>query len=205
MSPRYFNRFRSGPRAPRPRQLTAAQSEANGKRFAEAAYTIEGRYARNQLVSNYAGEVYRVTTYGIRYHEDVESRLYGAAPAKAPKEWKATVFLREAIETVLKQGTHEPNSGSGNPKKKKPMPTTLPIELSWRYTMPEAPLAAGDYLSVQGDYVRAVRPIYDDAPDVAWMHDAKLSKKIREAIAIAPEPYRLANANVLPKPKKKKT
>jgi len=132
-------RSRSRHRAPKRKQLTAAQLAADDKRFAEATHTVEGRFTRNQLVTD-RKEVYRITTYGRRYHEDVETRLYGAIKARAqPAEWTATQTLRTAIDTVLKEGTHEPGS-RGSSKRTAKMPGSIPQELIWTDSLPGPPL-----------------------------------------------------------------
>lgn len=196
------NRYRSGSSrrysAPKRKGLTDAQVEANRKRFQEAEYTVEGRYTRDALVTD-GRDVYRIVTYGISYHEDVSSRLYGANKARPPKEWKATTFLRGCIESVLAEGTHEPRSRGGRKgKKKKAMPVNSPAEFRWEDGQPNS-MASFPYLTLHGDCVLATQPHYDDAPSVAWKQDAKLCQQIREAASIAPKPYLLPNATIKPR------
>lgn len=200
---RNSNRWRSSSRgrsAPKPRMLSPAQDAANFKRFQEAPFTTEGRFRRDLLVTD-GREVYRIVTHGIRYHEDVDLRLYGATKARAPKEWTATMFVRECIERVLKEGTHEPRSRGGNKKKRADMPVNSPAELRWEDGQPNS-MASFPYLTLHGEYVLATQPNSDDAPSVAWKQDAKLCEKIREAAAIAPTPYHLPTASVRPREKK---
>lgn len=194
------NRFRSNSRrfsAPKPKMLSPAQDAANFKRFQEAPFTITGRFKRDLLVTD-GRDVYRIVTHGIIYHEDAGSRLYGATKARAPKEWTATMFLHGCVESILKEGTHEPRSRASNRKKRANLPVHSPAEFRWEDGQPNS-MASFPFLTLHGDYVLATSPNSDDAPSVAWKRDAALCKKIREAAAVAPKPYNLPRAEVKPR------
>lgn len=184
---------------PKTRVLTGAQAEKAREAFAAAPATIEGRYARGQLVAD--GEnVYKVISIGIRYHEDVSNCLYGVAPARAPKEWKATNLLRQTIEKILKWdgiGTHDPQSrGVRDDKPSAAMPTGLQLVAKWEDGQPDS-LASFPYLQVfAGGFVLAIRPNYDDSPSVAWVKDERLAAQLVKAIEVSPKPYYIQSARV---------
>jgi hypothetical protein len=179
----------------RPR-LSAAQAEAIRKAFYAATATVEGRFAKGQFVAD-GDKLYKVVSGGIRYHEDVRTLLYGVAPvARPPKEWKATRTLRATIEEILRDGNQAPNSRAlraGDAGRE--IPTTASIA-KWEDGKPDS-LASFPRLEVrEEDVIVAVRPIYDDAPIVAWVRDPKLAKAVLAAIEIAPRPHHVTEAHV---------
>jgi hypothetical protein len=171
--------------------------EANQRRFDAAEYTVHGRFTRDQLVTD--GErVYRIVTVGIAYHEDADSRLYGVATARPPKEWTATKFLRDTIKSVLCDGTHEPESRGATKKRRTGyIPNKISQELIWT-DRPQGSVAWSPhtYLSVHGDCVRAVQPVPDDAPIVTWVQDPALVRKIKAAVLLCPNPFPIATTNI---------
>lgn len=199
-----YQRFRStrskfSRRAPKRRGLTDAQIEANRKRFAECAHTIHGRFIRDQLIAEIGDptKVWKVMTYGIRYHEDVSLCIYGVKPARAPKEYTATVELRNAIDVIVRTGQNEPGSrgGSMRPEDQEAMPQAEKIT-GWQDGRPGS-LASFPWLSIhEGGIIRAVRPNYDDSPNMAWVRDQKLAARLIAAIEVAPKPYHVAETHV---------
>lgn len=187
-------RYRSSYR-PRRRGLTQAQTDAIRRAFDAAPATVEGRFAKGQLVAD-GDRVWKVVSGGIRYHEDVSTALYGVAPARPPKEWKATVTLRAAIEKVLREGTHTPLSrGLRGGETGQEVPAGIEVA-RWEDGKPDS-LASFPHLRVFDDnLILAVRPIYDDSPVVAWVRDRKLAKIVLEAIAVSPKAYFLPEAQV---------
>ncbi len=175
---------------PKAKSLTAAQIEANRKAFDEAKFTVVGRHAKGALVADLSGEVYRLTTIGFSYHEDVSSRIYGAAKARAPKEYTATRALRKVIEDTLRNGTHTPGSRglAFDAAGEAPPPAKGTEWKSWKDGKMGS-LASFPYIEVYDDIVYAVRPNYDDSPTVAWVQDAKLVKQVLAWIEISPQPY----------------
>lgn len=196
---RYISKYRKF-RRPTRRTLTDSQLAANRKRFAECAHTIHGRFARGQLVVDYDdGRVWRVVTYGICYHEDVASCIYGVKPARAPREYTATRTLREAIGRVCSTGTQEPGSRAGD-ESQRPRPDTGAKIAEWRDGRPDS-LASFPYVQIYpGGVIRAVRPIYDDSPIVAWVRDEVLTAKLVAAIKISPDPYHIPDTEVSGRP-----
>lgn len=136
------------------------------------------------LVVDEQGAVWRLTRKGVRYHHDVRSLLHGARRAKAPPPWAASLRLRALIERVLREGDHEPGSRGGSGEG-----TACPAGPRTRWT-DQQPGSYGSrpWLEVGDDgVVRAVRPVYDDSPVVAWMRlSAAELRRVRKDLALAP-------------------
>lgn len=186
--PTRFRKFSKS--KPKAKPLTAAQLEANRKAFDEAKFTVVGRHAKGMLVADLSGNVYKLTTIGFSYHEDVSSRIYGAAKARAPKEYTATRGLRKVIEDTLRNGTHAPGSrGLAFDATGEVPPTARGTEWkSWKDGK-QGSLATFPWIEVYDDIVYAVRPNYDDSPSVAWVQDAKLVKQVLAWIETSPQPF----------------
>lgn len=176
-------------------------AEAERKRFRDASATTEGHFAKGQLVRATDGKVYRVTTIGFRYHEDVSNRLYGLEPARAPKEYKATEDMRQLIDYILAHGTQERGSRSGKPETQRDMPSSK-REAEWHDGKPNSYASFPSVILYEGNYLKAVRPNYDDASTVAWIQSEKLAKQFREANAISPRPFYVQEATVRRRPDK---
>lgn len=196
MSPDYtVDRIAVGRR----RELTAAQIEADRKRFEKSEFIVMGRFVREQIVTD-GKDFYRITTHGRRYQEDSDMCEYGAVPSKGSKKgWIATNFLRDTIVRILRDGTQEPKNRIGDRKNR---PSTMPVktlaELRW---MDREAGGMSPYLTLHGDCVRATRPVPGDLPDSAWIQDRRLVKKIKAAVLDAPEPYEIEIAHVERRPK----
>lgn len=185
--------MRNQRRAPKMSQKTI---DANRKRFQECSHTAEGRFSKGDTIADYSGNLYRIETIGFRYHENVSSALYGAKPIRDTKEYAATRKLRTAIGSILQTGTHEPGSrGIAVDADAAKCPGTEKVA-EWRDGRPGS-LASFPYIQIyQGYIIRVIRPIYDDAPSIAWVIDTKLARALLAAIEISPKPVNFHEASV---------
>jgi hypothetical protein len=188
-------------RRPAQRAPSAAQIAASEKAWDEALGQVEGLFAKGQLVQDYEGRTWKLTRGGRRYHEDVRTMLYPAMPARASKDFAASQLIRQAIDRVLREGTHEPGSrglhvvdGKLEPGKPCPVPAQN-SPTHWQDARPSS-LATFPSIEVCGRILRAVRPNYDDAPSVAWIDDAKLARAVMAAIEASPKPVWLPQVTV---------
>lgn len=191
MSPDYtLDRIAVG----RHRDLTAAQIEADRIRFEKAEFLVMGHFVRNEIVTD-GKDFFRITTHGRRYQEDSDMCEYGAVASKGSKTaWTATNYLRDTIERILRDGTQEAKNRIGDRRHHlSTMPVKTPAEVTW---MDKAVGGIQKYLTVHGDCVRAVQPVHDDAPDIAWIQDRRVVKKIKLAVRAAPQPYDFKVAHV---------
>lgn len=188
------------------RGLTAAQEAAHKKAWDACDHTVNGRFAKGCVVADWGGQTWKIMTYGVAYHEDVSGRLYGVKPCRGPKGWAETRQLREAIAHVRSDGTHEPGTAGGLRKneagewinEQQPRPEGAAIA-EWRDGRAGS-LASFPTLTVyEGGIVGVQCPIYDDAPIVAWVRDAKLAARLAKAIAACPAPVSLPEVTVAEK------
>jgi hypothetical protein len=131
----------------------------------------------------------------------VSNRLYGLEPARAPKEYKATEDMRQLIDYILAHGTQERGSRAGKPESQMDMPSSK-REAEWQYGKPNSYASFPSVILYEDNYLKAVRPNYDDAPTVAWIQSEKLAKQFKEAQAISPHPFYVQEANVRRRPDK---
>lgn len=132
------------------------------------------------------GEVWRLARRGIRYHSDVSTRLHGAKRARAPREFAASERLRAVINDVLRTGRDS-------------MPDSVPDPNPVRWTdQRPGSYAQRSYLELHhGGVARAVEPIYDDAPRVAWRElTARELRRVQADLAIAPQGVHLPHVLV---------
>lgn len=197
---------RSYGRRPKQRAATPAQIAASERAWGEAHGSFSGRAVKGEIVLDYTEQAFRVTRGGRRYHEDVDSLLYPVVACRTPAPLAATLRLREIIDGVLRSGTHEPGSRGlrvvegklepGEPCPAYPGDTAdRSDDLSWSDGRPGS-LASFPELAVRGDYLRAVRPNYDDAPSLAWVHDRRLAREARKLIARSPQPTHAQKVHV---------
>jgi hypothetical protein len=148
-------------------------------------YTVTGRNLGGQLVTSH-GQVFRVAAKGRRYHEDVRELIYDASPARPPKDFAASQEIRGIIETLLR----DPTARAAGEQ-------SLPAEIArWTDQVPGS-YASRPYLTLhEGGVVRAVRPVYDDAPQVAVATDPRLAAQVRKLMAVAPVGVHLPTARV---------
>lgn len=182
-------------RPTRPRQPTEKQVAAAQKRWAECDHTVEGRFARGAILADHRGSIWRIHTRGRRYHEDVPTAIYGVRPARPPKAFAASQRLRQVIESVLRDGTQEPGSRAGGTQQELPA-EAAEVTARWTDQEPNS-FAQRPFLELRGEYLRAVRPIYDDSPVMAWRRATpKELRKIAADMELAPKGVHLPRTHV---------
>lgn len=192
-------RYRSTSRSRRPskrRGLTAAQQAAHDKAYEACDHTITGSFSKGAVVADASGQTWKVVTYGIRYHEDVASCIYGVQPTRGPKGWKETCKIRDSIREILTTGTHTPKSRGAGGERTGQIPECKEL-VAWQDKSVSAPLATMETLYVcDHDVVRVVQPIYDDSPLIAWVQDKKLNARLWKAVNACPQPILLPQVSV---------
>ena len=185
--------------APKPRAPTAAQIRAAEKAWDEALGSIEGRYAKGQVILDRATQTtWKTTRPGRRYHEDVDTLLYPVQPCRMPAGIKRTMEIQSILQRVLSEGHHEPGSRALALAEGTPCPEGEVIA-TWQDGRPDS-LANFPYVSVRKDgMIRAVQPHYDDAPSIAWVRDARLAKRLIKLIEAQPTPASIVEAYVKPR------
>jgi hypothetical protein len=138
------------------------------------------------VVSSPDGRVWRLARKGVRYHEDASTLIHGARAARAPAPVAASDRIRAILDSVLLAGGDLP-ADAGQPIA----------------TWGDAPHVAGSLaptasLAVYADrWVRAVRPVYDDAPRVgARQVSTKEQAALMRDLAAAPRGVRLPTVQV---------
>lgn len=170
---------------PRARGLTPQQQQAHDAANAACDHQIVGRFARGDVVAGHDGHPWKIMTYGIRYHEDRDDRVYGVQPvARGPKGWSETCALRSAIERIQREGVRD-----------QPRPE-IPHVAAWRDGEPNSYASFPVLTIYEGGIVGVYCPIYDDAPIVAWVHDPKLARSLLAAIQRCPAPVHLPRVEV---------
>jgi len=134
------------------------------------------------LVEGYDGRIWRLTRKGIRYHADVPTLLHGARPARAPAPIAASMRIRALLDAAILSGGELPEGMTRSP-------STV-----WR----DAPVSPGSLAPTatlalyEGGWVRASRPVYDDAPRSGARHlSAREAKALARDIERAPRGTRL--------------
>jgi len=160
-------------------------------------YTADVPAGTPLLVQDDAGRVWRLARRGVRYHSDVRTRLHGARPARAPKEFAASQELREIIAAVLRNGTQEPGSRAGTPETQAALPEDAhEVTARWSDQQPGSH-ASRPYLEIRGTILRAVQPNYDDAPTMAWRRaTAAELRRVQRALAITPRGVHLPRVQI---------
>ena len=153
-------------------------------------YTATGWFRKGEIVSS-GRDLYRVTTNGIRYHEDCDDAIYRLQRIPPTPEWTATLSLREHIDKIMRTGINEPGSRRWADEVCVPVPADAgEIAATWiadRWTKL--------YVYASG-IVRATRHDYDDQPLECWMRDQDRAEAILRDIAIAPHPFEPKHAHV---------
>lgn len=149
------------------------------------------------MVQDAQGNVFRLAKKGRRYHSDASTRLHDAKRIRPPPAVAASRRLREVIADVLATGTHTPES-RGAPGRTDIADIPEGSWQTWKDDEPES-YARRPYLHVFDDdnIVVAVRPIYDDAPVIAWKRLSKAAmRKVRADVKRAPQGVHLRRVNV---------
>jgi len=130
------------------------------------------------VVSDRVGATWKLSKKGIRFHADDPSVIRGAKPCRPPVEFAASRALRAVRDDVLRSGDRGPVPAAAAGTS-----TTV-----WTDRVPGRH-DVNPRLEVRSDGVFvAVRPVYDDAPTVAWRRATPAeSKAVAEALAVAPE------------------
>lgn len=172
-----------GYRLPKPKKLTDKQLAAERAKYNACTHTVEGLGFHKGYEFADRGQLYRVETIGVRYHEDCPA-MYGVRPIRGPKEWKATVEIRNAIDQILKIGTPEPLRadvpGEACPDGE--------ILARWRDKRYQSLAVQNEIEIREGGIIRVTQPHYDDLPTQKWVRDAKLAKKLAELVREHPTP-----------------
>ena len=187
--------YRSRGRARRARGLTEAQQRAHDAAWAAREGTVEGRYTRGEVVAGADGQCWRISTYGVRYHEDVSTRLYGVLRARAPKGYTETIEIRLGIEEIRSNGTHEPGSRGGTAETQVTRPGGAKVAM-WRDAKPGSLASFPELTVYEGGVVGVWCPIYDDAPVVAWVQDPRRAARLLACISKVPQPVHLVVARI---------
>jgi hypothetical protein len=178
--------------------LTRAQLAANYQRYRESQFTIMGDFARGQLITD-GRDVYRIITNGVRMELNVSGCCFAVRKVRAPAEWRATMFLRDCIEHVLRDGMQERTSRDDS-SNHRTMTSARKARAIWRDTrfekLPSGVRELDDILTVHDNLVRVVRPSPHTGPRVAWIKDARTCKRILDAITHAPSPVDLMKVTV---------
>lgn len=184
------------------RGLTSAQQAAHEKAFSACNHTLEGNFSKGAVICD-GEQAYKIVTYGIRYHEDVGSNIYGVTPCR-PKGWKETCELRNLIDN-LPGHKHDKDSRGGWTTSddgkfidnRVPMPAAGDVVATWGDHRPESPLASFPRITVYANHIiRVEKPNYDDSPTEIWSEDAKLAKRVSRLIAKCPKPVGLRRCHV---------
>jgi len=170
-----------------------ARQAAHEKAFAACDHTIEGRFGKGAIVSDYSGQAWKTKTNGIRYHEDVSSCIYGVVRCNGPKGWKQTCELRSAIRSVISVGIHEPDSRGGwtHGEDGEFIYGRLPRpagdkQCEWTDRCESRSVSKATITIYDGGIVGVRSHNYDDSPSVAWVHNPKLAKRLDKAMTACP-------------------
>lgn len=143
-------------------------------------YTVNGIGIGGTIVSCH-GRTFKVAAKGRRYHEDRRDLIYDATPCAAPKAWAASEELRGIIEAIIGAG----GTGAGGA-----------IVATWTDQEPGS-YARRPYLEMHDSgAIRAVRPMYDDAPLVGWSTDRATARRVEKLMKVAPVGVHLQRAQV---------
>lgn len=134
----------------------------------------------------------------VHYHGDRLAVQRVTAVRSVPESYAAARRLVSIIEGTLADGAHTPESrgASASAHPAAPAPTTDAEAQTWTAQRDRNSLASYPTVTVRGDVVTAMRPVYDDSPVVAWVEDATLAEEVRTLIGQTPSLCRYPEVTV---------
>ena len=142
--------------------------------------------------------LYRVTGRPVRYHEDCLPMQRVAKVRQPPEGWTGLCRLLAIMEEVRVRGTHTPGFRGAIPNQPGEECPRADGRECLRWTAQEDEMSSASYprIEVRGDILRFVRPLYDDAPIITWLHSADLASEARALIGRSPSLTRYPHVRV---------